>query len=402
MKKVVYIAIVVACLVFVAWRVFEMLSGGQGMGQGGPGVVVPVEVSPVEQRTVHDIGEFSGTLLPKSSFNVAPKVTGRLEKLLVNIGDSVKNGDLIAVLDSEEYNQAVAQANAELEVSHANLVDAKSSLDIADREYKRAQELQKQGIASATELDSALSRFSAAQSKCQVAEAQVKQADAALKAAEVRLSYTQIRASWEDGKGLRKVAERFVDEGAMLRANDSIVSIVDLSSVRAVINVVEEDFPNIRIGQPTTITTDAYGDKVFTGTVIRRAPILQEESRQSRVEIEIPNPEGLLAPGMFVRATIQFAVHDKATVVPQAALIRRNGGQGVFQANLKEMKAKFVPIQVGVTEGEWVEVLQPKLEGMVVTLGQHLLEDGSAITVASPETGDQQNSSGQPSQEGSR
>lgn len=410
MKKTIYVTVIIIGLALVSWRLYEAFAGGQGDGWGGRDVVVPVEVSPVSLQTVRDIGEFSGTLLPKSLFIVAPKVSGRLEKLLVNIGDTVKNGDLIAVLDSEEYTQQVAQAKAELEVSHANLADSKSALDVAVRQHKRAVELQKQKIASATELDEAMARQSAAQAKYQVSEAQIKRAEAALKAAEVRLSYTRIHATWEDGEGRRSIAERFIDEGAMLRANDQIVSIVDLSLVRAIINVVEQDFPDIRVGQTTTLTTDAYGDKVFTGSVARRAPVLQEESRQSRVEIEIPNPEGLLAPGMFVRATIQFAVHENVTAVPVTALVRRDSTQGVFQADMEEMKASFVPVRVGIIDGGWVEVLQPRLEGMVVTLGQHLLEDGASINVAPAASTDRQQEStatesdslGQRSREGRR
>lgn len=384
MKKVITFSIIFIILALVSWRIYEAFSENRGFGGGRGQLIVPVEVSPVEQKTVRDIGEFSGTLLPRSQFDVAPKVSGRLEKLLVNIGDTVHNNDLIAVLDNEEYTQQVIQAKAELDVSKANLSDSKSALAMAKRDYERTQELLNKQIASATELDASNTRYLAAQAKLEVAEAQIKQRDAALKAAEVRLSYTEIRASWQDDEGPRTVAERFVDEGAMLRANDPIVSIVDLSTVRALINVIEADFPDIRVGQVTTITTDAYGDKTFQGKVVRRAPVLKEESRQARVEIEIPNPERLLAPGMFVRASIKFAEHDNVTVIPQTALVRRNGDQGVFKADLENMKAVFVPLQIGIRDGDWIEIVQPKLDGMVVTLGQHLLEDGASITTGQP------------------
>lgn len=394
MKKAIILAVILVVLALISWRIYLVFSEGQGPGRGPRAMVVPVEVEPVGRKTVRDIGEFSGTLLPKSQFSIAPKVPGRLEKLLVNIGDTVENGDLIAVLDSEEYAQQVAQAKAELEVSQANLADSKSALDIAAREYERAKDLLEQKIASATELDEALARYSAAKAKHDVSEAQIKQKDAALKAAEVRLSYTQIRAYWdvEDDKR-RTVAERFEEEGNMLRSNDPIVSIVDLSSVRAIIYVVEMDFPDIRVGQPATITTDAYGDKLFTGTVERRAPVLKEESRQARVEIEIPNVDGLLAPGMYVRARIQFAEHKNVTVVPQTSLARRDGQQGVFLADMQEMKAHFTPVEVGIVDGEWVEIIRPELEGMVVTVGQHLLEEGSSIAVSEKESTSENNSS---------
>ena len=399
MKKPIIITVVVIVLAFISWRVYDSLIVPQG-GPGGFGArPVPVEVSAVEQRTMRDLGEFSGSLLPLSQFSVAPKVSGRLEKLHVNIGDTVHNGDLIAVLDSQEYEQGVLQAKAALQVSQANLADSKAKLDIATRELTRVRDLLERKIASETELDVALSSHNSANSSYAVSEAQIKQSEAALRAAEVRLSYTKIKATWEDNKDKpRMVAERFVDEGEMLSANANIVSIVDLSTVRAIINVVEQDFPEIRIGQSTSITTDAYSDRVFTGTVARRAPVLQEESRQARVEIEIPNSEGLLAPGMFVRVMIEFAMHENVTVVPQTALVRRNDLEGVFEADLQENKVHFVAVKKGIEQSGWVEIIEPDLNGPVVVLGQNLLEDGTAIIV--PEVGNGTSGDKTPAPEG--
>ncbi len=123
-------------------------------------------------------------------------------------------------------------------------------------------------------------------------------------------------------------------------------------------------------------------DKIFTGNVVRIAPLLKESSRQARVEIEIPNPGQLLKPGMFVRAQIEFARHDNATLVPYAALVKREGKEGVFIADLNNLKALFTPVKTGIIHGELVEVIEPEISGFVVTLGNHLLEDGSDITVS--------------------
>jgi len=381
MKKLLVIAAilaVLAVLALVGWRVYRKIAEAEGLNRRG-GVVVAVVAEPVRRQTIRDVAEFTGTVLSRSQFVVAPKVPGRLEKLLVNIGQAVSNGDLIAVLDSEEYAQQAAQAGAELDVSQANLTDCRSSLDVAGREFQRAKELREQKVAAEADLDEAEARYRAAEAKYQVAEAQIKQKQAALNAAKVRLSYTRIHATWQDGDGARLIAERFVDEGAMLRANDPIVSVVDVSSVIAAVHVIERDFPAVRVGQTATVVTDAYEDRRFTGLIVRKAPVLKEESRQARVEIEIPNVDGLLAPGMFVRALIEFDAHEDTTVVPLAALVRRGGRQGVFLADTKAMLARFVPIKVGIVSGEAAEVLEPKLAGMVVTLGHHLLEDGGSI-----------------------
>jgi len=112
---------------------------------------------------------------------------------------------------------------------------------------------------------------------------------------------------------------------------------------------------------------------------------LKETSRQARVEVEIPNAARVLKPGMFVRAQLEFARHDEATVVPVVAVVRRNGKQGVFLADTGEMKARFIPVTVGIVDGELAEVVKPALSGMVVTMGHHLLEDGSAIRLPEQE-----------------
>ena len=174
-----------------------------------------------------------------------------------------------------------------------------------------------------------------------------------------------------------------MDEGALLKANEPIVSILETHSLTAVIHVIERDYPEAKIGQEVVVATDAYPGRTFTGRIVRIAPLLKESSRQGRVEVEVPNPDGLLKPGMFIRARIEFARHEDATVVPFKALAKRNGTQGVFLADVKARKAHFVPVTVGIIDGERAEVLEPALSGQVVTLGQHLLEEGSPITLPS-------------------
>ena len=385
MKKVFGILIVLALVGLLGWQVYRRASISLEVPKNRHrAVVVAVEVAPIQNATIRDVGTFSGSLFPRSYFVVAPKISGRLEKLLVNIGDPVKRGQLIAVLDDDEYAQQVEQARAELEVAKAHLIENHSSLDLSKREFERAQALRQKKVASESELDAAQAQYKVQDAKHKVALAQVAQEEAALKAAQVRLSYAKIRVSWEDGNELRIVGERFVDEGAMLKANDPIVSVLDIHSLTGVIHVIERDYTEVRVGQEAIVTTDAFPDRTFTGKVIRMAPLLKETSRQARVEMEIPNRGQILKPGMFIRAQIEFARHENAIVVPSAALAKRNGRQGVFVADTQNRKAHFIPVTVGIINGDLAEVVKPSLSGLVVTLGHHLLEDGAAITL--PET----------------
>jgi RND family efflux transporter MFP subunit len=256
-----------------------------------------------------------------------------------------------------------------------------SALDIAEREFERVQTLREKKVASESELDAARVQYNAQDARYRVALAQVTQKEAELSAAQVRFSYTQIAALWEDGDNPRIVGERFVDEGEMLRANTPLVSILEIHSLTAVIHVIERDYSQVRIDQDAVITTDAFPEKTFPGKVVRVAPLLKEASRQARVEIEVSNADRLLKPGMFVRARIEFARHDDATVVPVAALVKRKNQQGVFLVDTQERKAHFVPLTVGIMNNELAEVVAPPLTGVVATMGQHLLEDGSPVTL---------------------
>lgn len=382
MKKTFFAIILIAFVGFLGWR-FSGSGEPETSAASNRGTrSVPVEVTAIKSDTIRDIAQFTGTLKPPARFVIAPKVTGRLEELRVNIGDPVKNGELIAVLDSEEYTLAVTQAKAELEVSKANLIESKSAMEVAARELERVEELHLQRIASESELDSTEARFNAAKAGYAVSTANIQQREAALEAAKVRLSYTRIAARWSNGDAIRVVSEKFIDEGNILRANDPIVSIVDIGMVIARINVIERDFPEIKVGQQVVITTDAYPRRTFEGQVIRRAPILSEESRQAVVEIEIPNSDLLLAPGMYVRARIEFSRKENATVIPATALVTRDGRQGLFLADKETETAVFIVVETGIAEGETIEITAPDVTGMVITLGQHLLEDGSSIQIA--------------------
>lgn len=379
MKKALVFLIVMIFSGLFGWRIYHHLSDAPPAAPRGGKPAVAVLVEKVERKTMHREAQFTGSLVPASRFEVAPKVAGRLETLRVNIGDVLRRGDLVAVLDNEEYALDVTQARAELEVSRANLAETRSALDVAAREYERIRELREQKVVSEAELDGIEAQYRAAEARQQVAMAQIRQREAALQSAEVRLAYTRIHAAWQDGADERRVAERYVDEGAMLRVNDPLVSVVDIRTVIAVVYVIERDFPEISVGQTAVITTDAYPDVSFEGRIIRKAPVLREESRQARVEIEIANPEELLAPGMFVRASLLLAVRENAVAVPAAALISRNGVQGVFLADTRDMTARFVPVQPGITTGTEVEIIAPEIDGLVITLGHHLLDDQSRI-----------------------
>ncbi len=380
MKKLLLICVFLTVFGVVGWQVYEKVTASVSSGPRRRGsMAVAVEIEPVRTATMRDVGQFSGTLYPRFQFVVASKIPGRLEKILVNIGDPVKRGQLIAVIENDEYQQQVEQSQAALLVAQANLEESKSSLVTSLRELERMKTLWRKQIVAEAEFDTARARYKTYEIKNKVADAKLIQQEAALKAARIRLSYTRIRASWEGGDDARVIGERFVNESDLLAPNKPIVSVLDIDSLTAVINVIEQDYSKITIGQKAALSIDAFPGESFRGKVIRIAPLLNEKSRQGRVEVEVPNPKNRLRPGMFINVSLEFARHVNAVVVPVTALVNRKGRQGVFIADIKEGKVKFVPVTIGILDNESAEVVGTPISGSVVTLGQHLLQDGSAF-----------------------
>lgn len=377
----------------LTWAVAARLTsgGGDAGGRGARGPA-PVEVAPVEHGAIEHRRIYAGTLEARARFVVAAHVSGRVERLLVDLSDPVKQGQVVAELDDKEYAQSVAEAAAELAVARANLSEAQSAVEISRREIKRLKSLTGEGIVSEQQLDDAQSVYVARESTVEVAKAQVTRARAALQRARIRSGYAQVVAAWSGGDDQRVVADRHVHTGDTVAVNDPIITVVDLEPIDAIVYVTEKEYGRLAVGQPATITTEAFPDRVFSGEIRRIAPVFRESTRQARVELEIPNTDRLLKPGMFVRAQVVLAKKDDAVIVPLAALTSRDGVTGVFVVDAAGEKVTWHPVRVGIRDGERVAVEGEGIEGRVVTLGQQLIDDGSAIAI--PEVG----RSGKPSE----
>lgn len=347
----------------------------------------PVEVTPIERGPMELRRTFSGTLEALAQFVVAPKVGGRVERLAVNLSDTVSRGQVVAELDNDEYVQAVAQARAELAVAEANLAEARSALEIAGRELERVTRLRERGVASEANLDTARANQLARQAQLEVTRAQVTRAEAALETARIRQGYTRITADWSGGDDRRVVAERFVDEGETVSANAPLLRIVELDPITGVIFVAEKDYGRLQPGQGVSLATDAYPGESFSGRIERIAPVFREATRQARVELSANNPDHRLKPGMFIRATVVLERVADAVIVPEQALTTRNDRTGVFVVSEDGRSVNWREVRVGIREGGRVQVLGEGLSGRVVTLGQQLVDDGSTIVIPAGQRG---------------
>ncbi len=382
--KLVIAALVLAAAGAVAVAVHHRVGGvSQVPGTGGGGSrPAPVEVAAIERGSIALLRTYSGELEALASVVVAPKVAGRVERVFVNIADAVTRGQLVAELDDAEYVQAVAQAGADLEVARANQAQARSALEIAEREFRRTESLVQRGIASASEFDAVRQERLAKRAQVTVGQAQVEKARAALETANIRLGYTRVTAGWTGGGDRRFVAERFVDEGQTLAANTPLLRIVELDPIVGIVFVTERDYGLLQTGQPVSLTTDAYPGERFSGRIDRIAPVFRTSTRQARVEMTVDNGRRRLKPGMFIRATVEFDRVDGAVIVPESALTLRDGKTGVFVVDGDGRTVRWREVRVGIRDGDRVQVEGDGLEGRVVTLGQQLVADGAPVEIA--------------------
>ena len=381
-SKIMFLTVLLIGAAAAGWFIFAQLQNPTGPSKGGKSSrPIPVEVAQIQRGPIALERTFSGELEALAEFVVAPKVSGRVERVLVNIADRVKRGQVVAELDNAEYIQAVAQAEADLVVTRANLAKAGSDLEMATREFKRTESLLKRGIASDSEFDAAGQDQLAKQAQLKVAEAYKTKAESSLETANIRLGYTKVTAGWTGGNEYRLVAERYVDEGQTVAANAPLLLIVELDPIIGVVFITERDYARLKPGQLISLKTDAYPGETYPGRIERIAPVFRKSTRQARIEMIIDNPQQRLKPGMFIRASVVLARVPEATIIPEQALTIRDDRNGVFIVSADGKSVVWREVKVGIREGSRVQVEGDGLSGRVVTLGQQLVKDGSAIMI---------------------
>ena len=365
--------------------VFSACGGDDSSRRARERAPAPVEVVPIENGLIRSMRTYSGSLEAGALFDVAPKVSGRLDSIRVDLGDGVVPGQVLATLEDDEFRQMLAQAEAERRVAEANLQEANNALLTAERSAERSKSLNERGIASDASLDEAQQGLAAGRARQLVAEAQKQRAEAALAEANIRLGYTEIVARWPGDDTRRVVAERFVDAGQLVGSNAPVMQIVDIDTLTAVFFVTERDYRGLAVGQPVDLATDAWPEQVFVGEIARIAPVFRSSSRQARVEVRVGNSDQLLKPGMFVRVTVEIDRAEAATFILFInQTTPREEGEGVFILDSEGTRVLWRSVKVGIREGAVVQVIGEGIDGSVVIVGQQLLEDGVAVSAFNP------------------
>jgi HlyD family secretion protein len=332
-----------------------------------------VELAKVSRTSIREQITVVGNLIGEATVSVAPRAAGRLETITVKMGDRVSRGQRIATIEDYEIREQVKQAEAAQEVSLATIRQREADLRRAETNVDRSRSLFQRQLLPRQTLDDNEATYQSAVAQVDLARAQNNQSKARLDELRINLANTII-SSPVNGF----IAKRAVDPGASVSQNVPVVDVVDITRVRLVANVVEKDLRQLASGDTATVEVDAYPGEKFTGRIARLAPVLDPATRTAPIEIEIPNPDFRLKPGMYARVGIVTDTKKDALVAPSEAVIDLGGRRGVFlpQNNL----AIFRPVQVGNEQSDVVEILAGINEGeMVITTGAAALRDGDRI-----------------------
>ena len=333
-----------------------------GCARGTPAADTSKE-PPREVQVVHPFrGEIARTvrlpafrILAKQEATLYAKVSGYLKTLEVDKGESVKEGQVLAEIEVPELLADEVQFKAETAVTRTN--------------YERMAEVRQKApdLVVPQTLDDLRGQWEIAQAK--------------LQRTQTLLQYARIVAPFSG-----MITARFVDPGAFIPAatagstpqSAALVTLMDFSRLRVQVFVPETEVPFIKNGLPAQVTVAELPGKIFQGSVTRFAYALDEATKTMLTEIELPNPNGGLRPGMYAGVQLEVERKQNALLVPVQALLVEKAGASVF--TVADGKAKKTPVQTGFNDGTNVEITSGvNPDQAVINIGKQTLNDGQPV-----------------------
>lgn len=308
---------------------------------------IPVEVILVKKSMIDREIELVGNLMAWKEANLAAQTTARVQKIYVDAGSRVKEGDLLFEMDDTQ------------------LAQTKIQYQVAKDNYDRLKPLYETGSISQSQFD------------------QVKAAyETAEKTYQLLLTNTQFRAPFSGVV----TAKRLNDGEVFLLAPGgvgapTIVSLMQINPLKLILNVSESNLKDVKLNQTVEIKSDIFPDETFRGTINRINPVVNPSSRTFEVEVKIPNPNEKLKPGMYVRAKILIG-KTEGIIVNRSAALKQLGSTAYYGFIVKDNTAKRVELTLGKEFDSLVEITSGLNEGdYLVTRGQGLLKDGSKVEI---------------------
>jgi len=363
------------------------------------GAAKAVQTEAVRQDSVRRAVDVVGTLAAVDEVTISSEAEGKVSRILADLGDRVKAGQVLIQLDNEKQQYTYTQQQAALartlaqygasDTEHLPELEetpdarrANADLVQATQAYDRANELFKRSLVSQQALDDAKTAlqskraiYNSAIQNAKNLRAGIQASEATMKLAGRQLRDTEIRAPF-DGY----VQKRLVNQGELVKAQMPVMAVVRLDPLKVTAEIPEKMAPWINTGQAVDLKVDAYQDKSFTGKVSRISPAVNTATRAFSFEALVPNADAVLKPGTFARVHIESGKVDSIVTVPYAALQYRYGVNRVFVVNGGKLAIR--ELAVGERMGDRMEVVSGVKAGERVAITDvDTLNDGAAVTV---------------------
>jgi len=337
---------------------------------------VPVEMTTVELGNIEKTFHFFGNVTADQEIRVYSTIPNRITAINVEKGDKVEAGDLLAEIDTEKIRQAVTQAEAGLE-------SAQAQFESVDAEWQRIKTLYADNAISQSQYDAVKAQRNAAGSG-------VKQMKAVLSTAKSQLQDTRITAPISG-----TISERNFEVGDLAVPQIPLFTVVKMDPVLVEVNVIERHINVIQPGQKAWITVSGYPDTVFQGRIKQVNPTLNPMTRTAKAEIEVPNPNLNLRPGMFANVSVVIEEKFSVPVIPKYSIIEKtslNYEAGQLTTNkVKINRHVFViedsiavrrEITIGIEDRTRAEVVSGLIGAEnIVLVGQHNLTDSALVDI---------------------
>lgn len=329
--------------------------------------------------------DISGEFRPYQMVDVHSKVAGFLKQINVDVGDRVKTGQVLATLEIPEMRDELAQATAGTRRSDSEVFRLRQEIERTESNSKLAQisytrlvavSQKEKGLIAQQELDEALSRKQSADA--QVAAAKAALDSAVLQVEASRAKEQQARTMTDYAKIIAPfsgvVTKRFADTGAMIQAGTAsqsqampVVRIAQIDRLRLVVPVPESVVPKIRVGSALSVHVSAL-DRIFAGKIARISDDVQTSTRTMDIEVDVPNPNGVLVPGMYADTNLTVEKREDALTIPVQATTSRDGKHFVMVVNRQNTIEERL-IQTGLETANKVEVKSGLSKDEMVVIG---------------------------------
>ena len=367
------------------------------------GGAIPVRFFTVSEQVVKRRIQAVGSLYPIDQSTVSSEVEARVDKILADVGDPVRQGQVLVELsptelqyDVDRQRAAVVEVRARLGIGPddplpqrpeevAFVVRASADLFDAEQKYKRAERLFRSKLISQEQLDEAASRFKSSRAALDLAlqevsqlKAQLQSNEVARRLAEKKLTDATIRAPFPGF-----VQARRVSPGEYLRLQSPVMVIVRTDTLRARLSVPERWAGAIKAGSTVDLRVEAHPGEVFRGRLDRINPSVSSETRTFEIEALVPNADGRLKPGFFVEGSLPSEIEERALTIPPDAVNYRYGVYKVFLVNGDKVEERDV--KPGQQQESRIEILEGLRAGDRVAVPvQGQLSNGDAIRADSP------------------